>query len=127
MTIDVNSASVTDIFSTIVNNNRSSQVLLAGLVVFLTVLLFHKFILAQELKSIKQLKSQILQIGNSLIQVNAANNNPKKPNFVQSLEKRETALENLLPTQWKHAELLSWLIDSIQKNGLIFEEKHPKL
>ena len=86
----MNSASVIDIFGTIVNNNRSSQVLLAGLVLFLTVLLFHNFILAPELKSIKQLKSQMLQIGNSLIQVNAANNNSKKPNLVQFLEKRET-------------------------------------
>ena len=90
---------------------------------FLTVLLFHNFILAPELKSIKQLKSQILQIENSLIQVNAANNNSKKPNLVQSLEKRETALDKLLPPQWKRAELLHWLNDSIQKNGLIFEEQ----
>ena len=50
----MNSASVTDIFGTIVNNNRSRQVLLAGLIVFLTVLLFHNIILAPELKSIKQ-------------------------------------------------------------------------
>jgi len=119
----MNSASVTDIFGTIVNNNRSRQVLLAGLIVFLAVLLFHNFILAPELKSIKQLKSQILQIENSLIQVNAANNNFKKPNLVQSLEKREPALDKLLPPQWKRAELLRWLTDSIQKNGLIFEEQ----
>ena len=119
----MNSASVTDIFGTIVNNNRSRQVLLAGLIVFLTVLFFHNFILAPELKSIKQLKSQILQIENSLIQVNATNNNSKKPNLVQSLEKRETALDKLLPPQWKRAELLHWLNDSIQKNGLIFEEQ----
>ena len=90
---------------------------------FLTVLLFHNFILAQELKSIKQLKSQILQIGNSLIQVNAPNNNSKKSNLVQFLEKRETVLDKLLPTQWKCAELLRWLTDSIQKNGLIFEKQ----
>ena len=119
----MSSASVTDIFGTIVNNNRSRQVLLAGLIVFLTVLLFHNFILAPELKSIKQLKSQILQIENSLIQVNAANYNSKKPNLVQPLEKRETALDKLLPPQWKRAELLRWLTDSIQKNGLIFEEQ----
>ena len=119
----MNSASVTDIFGTIVNNNRSRQVLLAGLIVFLTVYLFHNFILAPELKSIKQLKSQILQIENSLTQVNTANNNSKKPNLVQSLEKRETALDKLLPPQWKRAELLHWLNDSIQKNGLIFEEQ----
>ena len=85
----MNSASVTDILGTILNNNLSRLVLLAGLIVFLTVLLFHKFILAQELK-IMQMKSQILQIGNSLIQVNATNNNSKKPNLVQFLEKRET-------------------------------------
>ena len=72
----MNSASVTDILGTILNNNLSRQVLLAGLIVFLTVLLFHKFILAQELK-IMQMKSQILQIGNSLIQVNAINYNSK--------------------------------------------------
>ena len=57
---------------------------------FQTVLLFHNFKLAPELKSKKQLKSQILQIGNSLIQVNAINYNSKKPNLVQFLEKRET-------------------------------------
>jgi len=119
----MNSASVTDIFGTILNNNRSRQVLLAGLIVFLTVLLFHNFILAPELNSIKQLKSQILQIENSLTQVNTANNNSKKSNLVQSLEKRETALDKLLPPQWKRAELLHWLNDSIQKNGLIFEEQ----
>jgi len=119
----MNSASVTDIFGTIVNNNRSRQVLLTGLILFLTVLLFRNFILAPELKSIKQLKSQILQIENSLIQVNAANNNSKKSNLVQSLEKRETALDKLLPPQWKRAELLHWLNDSIQNNGLIFEEQ----
>ena len=90
---------------------------------FLTVLLFHKLILAPELKSIKQLKSQILQIEKSLIQVNAAYKNFKKPNLVQSLKKRETALDKLLPPQWKRAELLHWLTDSIQKNGLIFEEQ----
>jgi len=119
----MSSASVTDIFGTIVNNNRSRQVLLAGLILFLTVLLFHNFILAPELKSIKQLKSQVLQIENSLTQVNTANNNSKKSNLVQSLEKRETALDKLLPPQWKRAELLHWLNDSIQKNGLIFEEQ----
>ena len=64
----MNSAKVTDIFGTIVNNNRSRQVLLAGLIVFLTVLLFQNFILAPELKSIKQLKSKILLIENSMIQ-----------------------------------------------------------
>ena len=85
----MNSAPITDIFGTIVNNNRSRQVLLAVMIVFRTVLLFHKLILASELKSIKQLKSHILQIENSLIQVNVANNNSKKPNLVQSLEKRE--------------------------------------
>ena len=90
---------------------------------FLTVLLFRNFILAPELKSIKQLKSQILQIENSLIQVNAANNNSKKSNLVQPLEKRETALDKLLPPQWKRPELLHWLNDSIQKNGSIFEEQ----
>ena len=80
----MNSASVTDIFGTILNNNRSRQVLLAGLFVFLTVL---------------------------------------KPNLVRSLEKRETTLDKQLPTQWKRAELLRWLTDSIKKNGLIFEEQ----
>ncbi|MEC9337895.1 MAG: type 4a pilus biogenesis protein PilO, partial [SAR324 cluster bacterium] len=65
----------------------------------------------------------ILQIENSLIQVNAANNNSNKPNLVQSLEKLETALDKLLPPQWKRPELLLWLTDSIQKNGLIFEEQ----
>ena len=32
-------------------------------------------------------------------------------------------MDKLLPTQWKRAELLRWLTDSIQKNGLIFEEQ----
>ena len=90
---------------------------------FLVVLLFQNFILAPELKSIKQLKSKILLIENSMIQVNDFNNNSKKPNLVQSLEKRETTLDKVLPPQWKRAELLRWLTDSIQKNGLIFEEQ----
>ena len=68
----MNSASVIDILGTIVNNNLSRQVLFADLIVFLTVLFFYKLILDPELKSIKQLKSQMLQIENSLIQVNAA-------------------------------------------------------
>ena len=29
----------------------------------------------------------------------------------------------MLPPQWKRAELLRWLTDSIQKNGFIFEEQ----
>ena len=70
----------------------------------------------------KQLKSQFLRIENSLIQVNAPNNNSKKPYLVQSLEKSETALDKQLSTQWKGVELLLWLTDSIKKNGLIFEE-----
>ena len=49
----MNSASVTDIFGTIVNNNRSRQVLLAGLIVFLTVLLFHKLIIGSGVKKYK--------------------------------------------------------------------------
>ena len=97
--------------------------MLEGLIVFLTVLLFHNFILAPELKSIKQLKSKILQIENSLIKANDANNYSKKPNLVQSLEKRETTLGKLLPPQWKSAELLRWLTDSIQKNGLVLKNK----
>ena len=32
-------------------------------------------------------------------------------------------MDKLLPTQWERAELLRWLTDSIQKNGLIFEEQ----
>ena len=87
--------------------------------------------MAPELKSIKQLKSQILQIENSLLQVNDANNNSKMPNLVQSLEKRETALDKLLPPQWKGAELLRWLTESIQKwidfEEQTLEEKTPKL
>ena len=62
----MNSASVPDIFGTILNNNSGRQVLLVGLIVFLTVLLFHNFILASELKSIKQLESQIQQIENGI-------------------------------------------------------------
>ena len=46
----MNSASVIDILGTIVNNNLSRQVLFADLIVFLTVLLFQKLILAPELK-----------------------------------------------------------------------------
>ena len=32
-------------------------------------------------------------------------------------------MDKLLPPQWKRAELLRWLTDSIQKYGLIFEEQ----
>jgi hypothetical protein len=52
----MNSALVTDIFGTIVNNNRSRQVLLAGLIVFLTVFLFHNFILASGVKKYKAIE-----------------------------------------------------------------------
>ena len=55
----------------------------------------------------------------------------KKPNLVQSLEKRETNLDKLLPPQWKGAELLRWLTESIQKwvdfEEQTLEEKNPKL
>ena len=57
----MNSTSVADIFGIIVNNNRSRQVLLAVLIVFLTVLLFHNFILATELK-----KYNAIEISNSV-------------------------------------------------------------
>ena len=83
----MNPTSVTEIFGTIVNNNRSRQGLLARLIEFLTVLLFHNVYIGSGVKSIKQLKFKILQTENSLIQVNAANNNSKKPNLVQSQEK----------------------------------------
>ena len=32
-------------------------------------------------------------------------------------------MDKQFPKQWKRAELLRWLTDSIQKNGLIFEEQ----
>ena len=32
-------------------------------------------------------------------------------------------MAKLLPTEWKRAELLRWLTNAIQKNGLIFEEQ----
>ncbi len=120
LTIDMNSASVTDNFGTIVNNNRSRQVLLAELILFLTVLLFHNFILAPELKSIKHLKSQILQIGNSLIQVNATNNNSKKPNLVQFLEKRETLWINYFQRSWSVPNCFAGSLTQFRKMGWFF-------
>ena len=66
------SVPVPGIFSIIVNNNRTGLILLAGPIVFLTVLLFHNFILALEFKSIKHFETQILHIDHSLIQVKAA-------------------------------------------------------
>ena len=67
----------------------------------------------------------IIKVDRNYLEINSIKelNNSKKPNLVQSLDKRETALEKLLPPQWKRAELLRWLTDSIQKNGLIFEEQ----
>ena len=99
---------------------------------FLTVLLFYNFILAPELKSIKQLKSQILQIGNSLIQVNATNNNSKKPNLVQFLEKRETLWISCFQRSGSVPNCYAGSMTQFRKMGWIlknkfWKKKHPKL
>ena len=67
--------------------------------------------------------AQIEQIKSGLHKVKAVNIKAKQIYDKESLQARENDLAKLLPTEWKRAELLRWLTNAIQKNGLIFEEQ----
>ena len=54
------------------NSLQTRQVVLAGLMLILTSLLFYKFMLAPELKLKKQLYTETLQINSDLIKVKSA-------------------------------------------------------
>lgn len=111
------------IFGTMLDATLTRQVFLAGLVLVLAALLFHNFLLTPELRQKQQLTSQIQQIRAGLIQIKAANLKFQQENSLQSFHDREAALSQLLPLQWKRAELLRQLTKAIQQNGLQFEEQ----
>ena len=79
--------------------------------------------LTPELSRQTQFLAQIEQIKSSLYKVKAVNIKAKQIYDKESLQARENDLAKLLPTEWKRAELLRWLTNAIQKNGLIFEEQ----
>ena len=54
------------------NNLQTRQVVLAGLILVLSSLLFYNFMLAPELKLKKQLYTETLQINSDLIKVKSA-------------------------------------------------------
>lgn len=106
------------------NSLQTRQVVLAGLMLILASLLFYNFMLAPELKLKKQLSTEILQINSDLKKVKSAGIKFKLENSFQSLQDREKALAQLLPDKWKLTELLRWLTNAIQQNGLQLEEQN---
>ncbi len=106
------------------NSLQTRQVVLAGLMLILASLLFYNFMLAPELKLKKQLSTEILQINSDLKKVKSTGIKFKQENSFQSLQDREKALAQLLPDKWKLTELLRWLTNAIQQNGLQFEEQN---
>jgi len=66
------------------------------------------------------LLAQIEQIKSSLHKVKAESIKAKQIYDKESLQAQENDLAKLLPTEWKRTELLRWLANAIQKNGLIF-------
>ena len=106
------------------NSLQTRQVVLVGLILVLSSLLFYNFMLAPELKLNKLLATQILQINAGLKKVNIAGITFKLENSFQSLQDRESALAQLLPAEWQRAELLRWLTNTIQQNGLQLEEQN---
>ena len=105
------------------NSLQTRQVVLVGLILVLSSLLFYNFMLAPELKLNKLLATQILQINAGLKKVNIAGITFKLENSFQSLQDRESTLAQLLPAEWQRAELLRWLTNAIQQNGLQLEEQ----
>ena len=105
------------------NSPQTRKVVLVVLILVLASLLFYNFMLAPELKLKKQLAIQILQTDASLNKVKSAGTTFKQENSFQSLQDRESALRQLLPAEWQRAELLSWLTNTIQQNGLQLEEQ----
>ncbi len=105
------------------NSPQTRKVILAVLILVLAFLLFYNFMLAPELKLKKQLATRILQTDASLNKVKSAGTTFKQENSFQSLQDRESALRQLLPAEWQRAELLHWLTNTLQKNGLQLEEQ----
>ncbi len=105
------------------NSPQTRKVILSVLILVLASLLFYNFMLAPELKLKKQLATRILQTDASLNKVKSAGTTFKQENSFQSLQDRESALRQLLPAEWQRAELLHWLTNTLQKNGLQLEEQ----
>lgn len=105
------------------NSPQTRKVIFAVLIIVLASLLFYNFMLAPELKLKKQLATRILQTDASLNKVKSAGTTFKQENSFQSLQDRESALRQLLPAEWQRAELLHWLTNTMQKNGLQLEEQ----
>ena len=105
------------------NSPQTRKVIFTVLILVLASLLFYNFMLAPELKLKKQLATRILQTDASLNKVKSAGTTFKQENSFQSLQDRESALRQLLPAEWQRAELLHWLTNTLQKNGLQLEEQ----
>ncbi len=105
------------------NSPQTRKVIFTVLILVLASLLFYNFMLAPELKLKKQLATRILQTDASLNKVKSAGTTFKQENSFQSLQDRESVLRQLLPAEWQRAELLHWLTNTLQKNGLQLEEQ----
>ena len=105
------------------NSPQTRKVILSVLILVLASLLFYNFMLAPELKLKKQLATRILQTDARLNKVKSAGTTFKQENSFQSLQDRESVLRQLLPAEWQRAELLHWLTNTMQKNGLQLEEQ----
>ena len=119
----MNLAVGSDFSTTEWNSPQTRKVIFAVLIIVLASLLFYNFMLAPELKLKKQLATRILQTDASLNKVKSAGTTFKQENSFQSLQDRESALRQLLPAEWQRAELLHWLTNTLQKNGLQLEEQ----
>lgn len=119
----MNLAVGSDFSTTEWNSPQTRKVILSVLILVLASLLFYNFMLAPELKLKKQLATRILQTDASLNKVKSAGTTFKQENSFQSLQDRESALRQLLPAEWQRAELLHWLTNTMQKNGLQLEEQ----
>lgn len=119
----MNLAVGSDFSTTEWNSPQTRKVILSVLILVLASLLFYNFMLAPELKLKKQLATRILQTDASLNKVKSAGTTFKQENSFQSLQDRESVLRQLLPAEWQRAELLHWLTNTMQKNGLQLEEQ----
>ena len=119
----MNLAVGSDFSTTEWNSPQTRRVIFTVLILVLASLLFYNFMLAPELKLKKQLATRILQTDASLNKVKSAGTTFKQENSFQSLQDRESALRQLLPAEWQRAELLHWLTNTLQKNGLQLEEQ----
>ena len=119
----MNLAVGSDFSTTEWNSPQTRKVIFAVLIIVLASLLFYNFMLAPELKLKKQLATRILQTDASLNKVKSAGTTFKQENSFQSLQDRESVLRQLLPAEWQRAELLHWLTNTLQKNGLQLEEQ----